>query len=69
MDLITTPNFDAADDFYEALIDAHRDLSLAQSHEMNIKLVLLLANHVGERKALVEALTSARRSTLANDKR
>jgi hypothetical protein len=67
MPLITTPNFEAADDFYEALIDTHRDLTLAQSHELNIKLVLLLANHVGERSVLSEALASARGNTLASE--
>ncbi len=60
--LITTPNFSAGDDFYEALIDAHRDLSTAQSHELNAKLVLLLANHVGQQGPLCEALTAARDS-------
>jgi hypothetical protein len=69
MPLITSPNFEAADDFYEALIDSHRDLSLAQSHELNVKLVLLLANQVGQRAVLNEALASARRSTLANPKK
>ena len=57
-------NLEAPDDFYEALIDAHRDLSAAQSHELNAKLVLLLANHVGERSALNEALAAARDSVL-----
>jgi hypothetical protein len=64
MALITTPHLEAADAFYEALIDAHRDLSAAQSHELNAKLVLLLANHVGERAALNEALAAARASVL-----
>jgi hypothetical protein len=64
MPLITTPHFEAADAFYEALIDAHRELSAAQSHELNAKLVLLLANHVGERAALNEALAAARASVL-----
>jgi hypothetical protein len=64
MTLITAPHFEAADAFYEALIDAHRDLSAAQSHELNAKLVLLLANHVGERAALNEALAAARASVL-----
>ena len=45
--LTTEFNLDSADDFYAALIDAHRDLTLAQSHELNAKLVLLLANHIG----------------------
>jgi hypothetical protein len=64
--LITTPNFESGDDFYEALIDAHRDISDAQSHELNAKLVLLLANHVGRQAVLSEALTVARASVLKN---
>lgn len=64
MALNTAPHFEAADAFYEALIEAHRDLSAAQSHELNAKLVLLLANHVGERAALNEALAAARSSVL-----
>lgn len=64
--LITTPNFEAGDDFYEALIDAHRDLSTAQSHELNAKLVLLLANHVGRQAVLGEALDAARSNVLSS---
>lgn len=64
MPLVTTPNFSAADDFYEALIDAHRDLGTAQSHELNAKLVLLLANHIGTHDVLCEALEAARASVL-----
>ncbi len=62
--LNTEPNLESADDFYEALIDAHRDLSAAQSHELNAKLVLLLANHIGTLAVLREALTAARANTL-----
>ena len=64
MPLNTAPHFDAADAFYEALIDAHRALTTSQSHELNAKLVLLLANHVGETAALREALDAARASVL-----
>ena len=64
MSLITTANLAAADDFYEALIDAHRDLSTPQSHELNAKLVLLLANHIGDEAVLLEALDAARASVL-----
>ncbi|MCI1191224.1 DUF2783 domain-containing protein [Calidifontimicrobium sp. SYSU G02091] len=60
--LITDPNLDAPDDFYEALIEAHQGLSTAQSHELNAKLVLLLANHVGRLDVLREALAAARAS-------
>jgi Protein of unknown function (DUF2783) len=64
MALVTHPNFDAADDFYEALIDAHRDLDSARSHELNAKLVLLLANHIGAGDVLRAALAAARASVL-----
>ena len=58
--LITDPNLSAPDDFYEALIDAHRDLSPADSQALNARLVLLLANHVGDLRVLREALDAAR---------
>jgi len=67
MPLNTTPNFTAPDSFYEALIEAHHDLSAAQSHELNAKLVLLLANHVGDNATLNEALLAARASVLRID--
>jgi len=60
MDLVTAPHFEAADDFYEALIDAHRDLAPEQSHALNARLVLLLANHIGSQEVLKQALAAAR---------
>lgn len=60
MTLITQPHLEAADDFYEALIEAHRGLALDQSHAMNARLVLLLANHIGTTTVLREALQAAR---------
>ena len=62
MSLITSPHLDAPDDFYEALIDAHRDLSITQSHALNARLILLLANHIGAQPVLAQALAEARRS-------
>ena len=62
MDLITEPHLDAPDDFYEALIDSHRDLSTEQSHALNARLVLLLANHIGTLDVLKQALAAARDS-------
>jgi hypothetical protein len=62
--LITEPNLEAPDDFYEALIDAHRDIDAALSHQLNAKLVLLLANHVGQQAVLREALQAARANTM-----
>ena len=59
MALITTPNLTAPDEFYQALIETHQDLSLAQSQALNARLVLLLANHIGSLDVLREALRSA----------
>jgi hypothetical protein len=58
--LITDPNLEAPDDFYEALIETHRGLDAAQSHALNARLVLLLANHIGSLAVLKEALELAR---------
>ena len=53
--------FTPGDDFYEALIDTHRDLTDEQSAMVNAKLVLLLANHIGDIGVLREAMELARR--------
>ncbi len=58
--LITEPNIVDPDDFYEALIGVHRGLSSEQSAMVNAKLILLLANHVGDRAILREAFAEAR---------
>ena len=58
--LITAPNLDAPDDFYEALIEAHQGLSTEESHAFNARLVLVLANHVGSLAVLREALAAAK---------
>ncbi len=60
MTLITTPHLQAPDDFYEALIDTHRGLSEPASHALNARLVLLLANHIGNLAVLRQALAAAR---------
>jgi Protein of unknown function (DUF2783) len=62
MQLITEPHLSAPDDFYEALIDAHRNLSNEQSQALNARLVLLLANHIGSFEVLKKALLAARGS-------
>ncbi len=58
--LITAPNMANPDDFYEALIDMHRDLDEAQSQAVNARLILLLANHIGDMQVLREAMSHAR---------
>ena len=50
------------DDFYEALIRAHEGLSQAESHTLNARLVLILANNIGDFRVVQEALALARRS-------
>ncbi len=47
------------DDFYQDLIDAHRDLNDAQSQKLNARLILLLANHIGDLAVLREAIAAA----------
>jgi len=53
-------DFTPGDDFYEALIDTHRDLTDEQSALVNAKLILLLSNHIGDIKILREAMALAR---------
>lgn len=60
MELITSPNLEAPDDFYEALIEAHCDLDAAESQALNARLVLLLSNHIGSLGVLQQALSVAR---------
>ena len=50
----------SGDDFYDLLIEGHRGLSDAQSELMNARLVLLLANHIGDLRVLQEAIKAAR---------
>ena len=52
--------FTPGDDFYERLIETHRGLSDEQSQLGNARLVLLLANHIGDLRVLDEALAAAR---------
>lgn len=63
--LITESNIAAPDDFYEALIDMHRDLSPADSERVNAKLILLLANHIGDLGVLRDAMAAARSGVTA----
>ena len=50
----------AGDDFYEALLDAHQGLSDAESAALNARLILVLANHIGDVSVLQQALEAAR---------
>jgi hypothetical protein len=57
--LITTRNLAEHDAFYARLLAAHRGLSDDQSQALNARLILILANHIGDPEALVEALEIA----------
>ena len=49
-----------ADGFYELLLDAHAGLSPEQSQLLNARLILLLANQVGDAKVLRQCVEAAR---------
>ncbi len=57
----TTLNLQDADTFYEQLLDAHNGLSREQSELFNARLILILANQVGDARVLAECLEAARR--------
>ncbi len=49
-----------ADGFYELLLDAHAGLSPEQSQLLNARLILLLANQVGDATVLRQCVEAAR---------
>lgn len=67
MDLLTKPNIADPDGFYQELIDSQRDMTEEEAELMNCKLVLILANHVGDRGVLREAIRRARGSSTETD--
>ncbi len=58
--LNTTPNIENPDGFYEELLKLHEGMSEADSHALNARLVLILANHIGSRDVLTQAMELAR---------
>jgi hypothetical protein len=60
-ELVTDWNLGSAgDDIYAALIEAHADLTDDQSRRLDLRLILLLANHIGDDAVITEALRRAR---------
>ncbi|MCE8043651.1 DUF2783 domain-containing protein [Halomonas daqingensis] len=57
------PNFTDPDAFYAALTELHRERSEAESERINARLILLLANHIGDQQVLEEALAIAGQAT------
>jgi hypothetical protein len=65
--LAIEPRITRPDDFYEALIKAHRGLSDEQSRQLNARLILILANQVGDFEVLQQALNLAQEDGVARD--
>jgi hypothetical protein len=60
MTLKTQPNIPDPDGFYDELLAAHAGLSKDQSDALNARLILILANQIGDRATLTQALLTAR---------
>lgn len=56
----TSLHLQDADTFYEQLLDAHAGLSREQSELLNARLILLLANQVGDAQVLQDCIAAAR---------
>jgi hypothetical protein len=56
----TQLNLQDADGFYEQLLDAHEGLNTEQSALLNARLILLLANQVGDARVLKDCVEAAR---------
>ena len=59
MALIDTPNLTDHDGFYADLLAAHKGLTEAEGAAFNAQLILILANHIGDREVLAQALALA----------
>ena len=56
------PNIPDPDGFYDELLDVHHGLTKEDSDALNARLILILANHIGDRDVLRTALAAAKRS-------
>lgn len=63
--LVTDSRFPNPDAAYQAIVDAHRGLSDAESADLNTRLLLVLANHIGDLEVLEEAIGVARAALVA----
>ena len=59
MPLTTAPNLPDPDAFYASLLAVHKGLTEAEGHALNARLVLILANHIGDPGTLHSALDLA----------
>jgi Protein of unknown function (DUF2783) len=58
--MMTAPNIADPDGFYETLLDAHAGLTTEQSAALNARLILLLANQIGNASVLRKCIAAAR---------
>ncbi|WP_157014333.1 DUF2783 domain-containing protein [Mesorhizobium xinjiangense] len=65
--LITEPNIPGPDQFYANLLALHEGLEKAESEAVNARLILILANHIGDPEVLKEALAAARAPSADRD--
>ncbi|HEU4518363.1 MAG TPA: DUF2783 domain-containing protein [Microvirga sp.] len=65
--LSTESHFPDPDRAYRALIEAHRGLSDEESAALNTRLVLILANQIGDHAVLSEAIRLAKEAAAARD--
>ncbi|MBP0485134.1 DUF2783 domain-containing protein [Sagittula salina] len=65
MPVKTQPNIPDPDGFYAELIATHEGLTDTESAALNARLILILANHIGDRDTLSEALRMARAARVA----
>jgi hypothetical protein len=57
--LITQPNIEDPDGFYAELLELHGENDKKTSDSINAQLILILANHIGDRDVLRQALALA----------
>jgi len=56
---VLAPNMEDPDGFYEQLLGAHEGLTTEQSFELNARLLMLLANQIGNRDLLARCIELA----------
>lgn len=62
MTLNLLPNINDPDGFYDELLEIHQGLTNKESEALNARLILILANHIGDRNILRSALDAAKRT-------
>ncbi len=60
MTLNLLPNINDPDGFYDELLESHHGLTNKESEALNARLILILANHIGDRNILRSALDAAK---------